>query len=141
MSPEIATVGFVAGILGLFWLDRNQEAKTSRALWIPVVWLSIACSRDVSVWLQMSSPLDTASQMLEGNPIDRLVHTCLLAIGLIVLVRRRQLTRRLLRANGLIVFFFFYCAVSLLWSDFPYVAFKRWTKAVGDLVMVLIILS
>ena len=31
--------------------------------------------------------------------------------------------------------------VSLLWSDFPDVAFKRWTKALGDLVMVLVVLS
>jgi hypothetical protein len=88
----------------------------------------------------MGPPVDTASQVLEGNPIDRLVYSCLLAIGLIVLVRRRQLSG-LWRANGALTFFFFYCAVSLLWSDFPAVAFKRWTKTVGDLVMVLIVLS
>jgi exopolysaccharide production protein ExoQ len=29
----------------------------------------------------------------------------------------------------------------LLWSDFPEVSFKRWTKAIGDLLMVLIVLS
>jgi O-antigen ligase len=139
MSPGIATAVFVAGIFGLFWLDRDREAKTSVALWIPVIWLFIVCSRTVSVWLEMAPPLETASE-LEGDPIDRLVYSCLLALGLIVLVRRRQLARSL-RANGLIVFAFFYCAVSLLWSDFPYVGFKRWTKAVGDLVMVLIVLS
>jgi len=139
MSPGIATVVFAAGILGLFWLDRDKEAKTSRALWIPVIWLSIACTRNVSEWLQMSPP-DTASQLLEGSPVDRLVWSCLLAVGLIVLVKRRQLAG-LLRANRVIVFFLFYCAVSLLWSDFPGVAFKRWTKAVGDFVMVLIVLT
>lgn len=140
MSPGIATVVFVAFILGLFWLDRDPEAKTSGALWIPVIWLSIVCSRQVGEWLQMSPPTDRASDLLEGSPIDRLVYSCLLAIGLIVLLKRRQLSG-LLRANGVIAFFFFYCAVSLLWSDFPEVAFKRWTKAVGDLVMVLIVLS
>jgi len=46
-----------------------------------------------------------------------------------------------LRNNGPILLFFFYCALSLFWSDFPGVAFKRWTKAVGDLVMVLVVLS
>jgi len=46
-----------------------------------------------------------------------------------------------LRANPIILLFFLYCAVSFLWSDYPDVAFKRWTKALGDLVMVLIVLT
>jgi O-antigen ligase len=39
------------------------------------------------------------------------------------------------------VLFFSVCAVSILWSDFPFIAFKRWTKALGDLAMVLVILT
>jgi O-antigen ligase len=64
-----------------------------------------------------------------------------LVIGLFVLVKRGRQVARLLQANGPIVLFFLYCAVSLLWSDYPEVAFKRWTKALGDLVMVLVVLS
>jgi O-antigen ligase len=37
--------------------------------------------------------------------------------------------------------YFFYCLVSVTWSPFPGPAFKRWIKAVGDLVMVLIIVT
>ncbi len=33
------------------------------------------------------------------------------------------------------------CATSILWSDFPDIAFKRWIKALGDIVMVLIVLT
>ncbi len=47
----------------------------------------------------------------------------------------------LLRANLPMVAFFAYCGYSVLWSDYPDVAFKRWTKAVGDLVMILIVLT
>lgn len=140
MSPEIATVICAAGILGLFWLDRNQKARTSVALWIPVIWLSIACSRGVSQWLQTGTPLVTASQVEEGSPLDRLVWSCLLAVGIAVLLTRRKVGK-VLRANGPILFFFLYCALSLLWSDFPLVALKRWSKALGDLVMVLIVLT
>jgi O-antigen ligase len=104
------------------------------------MWL--ACSRSVSQWLQAGSPLDpSVDQYLEGNPLDRAVYTGLLVAGLIVLVGRRKTVWNLLRANGPILLFFGYCAVSLLWSDYPGVAFKRWTKALGDLVMVLIVLS
>ena len=31
--------------------------------------------------------------------------------------------------------------MSVLWSDFPDVAFKRWIKAIGDLAMVLVIVT
>jgi O-antigen ligase len=37
--------------------------------------------------------------------------------------------------------FFLYCGLSVIWSDFPGVAFKRWFRASGDVLMVLIVLS
>ena len=125
----------------LFSLDREGTSRTSWAIGIPVVWLTLAGSRSVSQWLQLGSPLDASGQYLEGNPLDRMVYTGLLALGLMVLVTRRRRVWRLLKANGPILLFFGYCAVSFLWSEYPDVAFKRWTKAVGDLVMVLIVLS
>jgi exopolysaccharide production protein ExoQ len=141
MPPPIAGVVCVLLILGLFWVDRYQKAATSGALWIPVVWLSLACSRSVAQWLELGSPIDSPDQYLEGSPIDRLVYTGLLVVGLIVLVNRRRQVGELLRANLPILLFFLYCAVSLLWSDYPTVALKRWAKAIGDVVMVLVVLS
>jgi exopolysaccharide production protein ExoQ len=141
MSPTIATFIFVVVILGLFWLDRNREARPSVALWIPVTWLWIVCSRPVSQWFLLGPPIDAANQVLEGSPSDRLAYMGLMVIGLIVLSNRTRRIGSLLRANWAVLFFFLYCAVSLLWSDYPDVAFKRWTKAIGDLVMVLIVLS
>jgi O-antigen ligase len=34
-----------------------------------------------------------------------------------------------------------YCAISILWSDYPGVALKRWIKSLGDYAMVLILLT
>src|SRR6267143_5184419 len=140
MPSAIATVVYCLLILGLFWLDRDQNARTSKALWIPVVWVSLACSRSPGQWLQMNA-VPSPDQVLEGSPFDRLSYMFLLAAGLIVLVTRGRRIGRFLRANPIILLFFLYCAVSFLWSDYPDVAFKRWTKALGDLVMVLIVLT
>jgi exopolysaccharide production protein ExoQ len=137
----MAAFFFVVGILGLFWLDRDQKVRTSVALWIPLIWVALACSRPVGQWLQMGSPVDTADQVLEGSPVDRAVYTGLEVAGLIVLASRSRRVGTLLRANGLIILIFLYCLVSILWSDFPAVAFKRWIKAVGDIVMILIVLT
>ena len=141
MSPLVATVLYVLLILGLFWLDRDKKVRTSAALWIPVVWFSISCSRSVTQWLNIGTPVESADQVLDGSPVDRFFYTCLLAIAIAVLATRAQRIGKLLIRNGPILLFFFYCVVSLLWSDFPSVAFKRWTKAIGDLAMILIVLS
>jgi O-antigen ligase len=37
--------------------------------------------------------------------------------------------------------FLVYCALAITWSDFPFVAFKRWIKTLGQPIMVLIILT
>jgi len=141
MTPAVATVVCTIGILGLFWLDREPNAPTSAALWIPLIWLLFACSRSVSEWMQVGTPGWGTNQVLEGSPLDRLLFGCLIIIGLTIIFSRGQQAGRLVRANGPILLFFLYCAISILWSDYPDVAFKRWTRAVGDLVMVLIVWS
>ena len=84
---------------------------------------------------------NTPNQYLEGSPVDRLVFSCLLVAGLLVLLGRMRQVQNFLRANTPILLFFGYCGVSTLWSDYPDVAFKRWIKALGDLVMVMIVLT
>ena len=141
MPPAIATLIFGLGILGLFVLDRDDQPRTSKALWIPIAWLLIAGSRMVSQWLDVAPALNLPDQYLDGSPLDRLVLTGLLVIGIVVLLQRYRKVGTLLRTNGPILLYFFYCGVSILWSDYPEVAFKRWTKALGDVVMVFVVLS
>jgi exopolysaccharide production protein ExoQ len=141
MPSEIATFVCALVVVILFWLDRRPKVPTSRALWLPLVWLWLAGTRSVSQWLSMDPIIDSPDQVLEGSPLDRLVYAGLLTVGIAVLAQRRTQVGKLLRANGPIVWFFVYCALSILWSEYPEVALKRWTKAVGDFVMVLVVLS
>jgi exopolysaccharide production protein ExoQ len=143
MPPSVAAVVFLVGIAGLFYLDRTSESKTSVALWIPIIWLSIAGSRMVSQWLSLSGgvSLDTPDAYLEGSPTDRLIFMGLLAVTLCVLIARSKQSGELLRQNLPIVIFFSYCLISVMWSDYPFVAFKRWTKALGNMAMVMLVLT
>jgi O-antigen ligase len=34
-----------------------------------------------------------------------------------------------------------YCGISILWSDYPYVSFKRWTKDIGNIAMVMVVMT
>jgi O-antigen ligase len=140
MSPNIALFLCFVGIVGLFFLDRDESVRNSKALWLPVIWLWIVGSRPVNEWFGIAPPAGVNTQ-LEGSPVDRLVFQLLLVAGIIVLIRRRSRTSAFLRRSGPILIYFAYCLLSILWSDFPDVAFKRWIKAIGDLVMVLIVVT
>jgi exopolysaccharide production protein ExoQ len=137
---QLATLLCVIGIALLFRLDRNPEAKTSKALWLPVMWLWIAGSRPVSAW-QSGGMASTAGQLMDGSPMDRSIYILLLAIAIIVLVGRSAAVLRMLRENSLLALFLFYCAISIFWSDYPDVAFKRWIKSLGDYAMIFIVLT
>ena len=141
MSSNIATAVCGLFILALFLLERDRKSGVSSALWIPVAWFSISASRFVAQWFGGVQSGEAVDQLVEGNPLDASIFAGLMAAGLGVLLARRKRTRTFLRANGPILLFFFYCAASVLWSDYPFVSFKRWVKAVGDLVMVLVILT
>jgi exopolysaccharide production protein ExoQ len=142
MNPIVAFLIFSTGIAGLCFLNREKSVRTSTALWLPVIWLWIVGSRPVSMWFGMggasSHVLDAT---LEGSPVDAAIFAALLCIGILVLLFRRKITSAYLGLSGPIIAYFLYCLISVTWSPFHEPAFKRWTKAVGDLVMVLVILT
>lgn len=141
MSPSLAALVWAVGIGGLFYLDRDKFEKASRALWLPVLWIWINGSRPVSVWLGGGPGPDVASSLLEGSPLDRMVYQALLVLGVFAIVGRSRRVRQLLNANWPIVAFFGFGLMSVTWSDYPYVTSKRWLKAVGELVMVLVVVT
>lgn len=141
MNSHIASLGFAAGIIVLFVLDRDKKVSTSAALWLPILWLAIAASRNLSEWFGGGPQTAAGTSYLEGSAIDRNVLTGILFLGVIALIGRRQRVGDLLRLNLPIVLFVLYCGVSVIWSDFPAVSFKRWIRSLGDIVMILIVLT
>jgi exopolysaccharide production protein ExoQ len=144
MPPHVAAAVFAVAIAGLLLLDRDTKTRSSPALWLPVIWLLIAGSRNVSQWAMSTSSggySSDASHYLDGNPFDRWIFSALVAAGIAVLASRGSRVTKILGKNAPVILYFLYCAVSIAWSDFPDVAFKRWTKAIGDIVMVLVVVS
>jgi exopolysaccharide production protein ExoQ len=140
MNPLVASVVYLCGIAGLFYLDRDDSVRTSKALWLPVVYMWVVGSRPLSVWLGISPGAGTDVQ-LDGSPLDRIFFAALLIAAIAVLVHRGRRAVTFLKANWPILIFFLYCLASVLWSDYPGVALKRWIKAIGDVVMILIVLT
>src|SRR5436190_1376122 len=137
MPSGLAAVVCAAGILGLFLLDRDRTSRTSPALWVPAAWLGIATSRDISQWFNTVLVTDSPDQLLEGSPVDRVIYAGLLVAGLVVLVSRAERARSLLRANWPLVVFFLFFAICVIWSDYPFVAFKWCSNDLWILCLVL----
>jgi O-antigen ligase len=137
----VATLLTIAFIYWLFRLDRDKNPRVSWALWIPVIWFGIICSRPVSFWIQPDQGTDYMERFTESSPVDAAVYGLLIVAGLLVLNRRAARVKEFVHGNLPVLLFFFYCALSMAWSDDPGVAGKRWIKAIGDLVMVLVVLT
>jgi exopolysaccharide production protein ExoQ len=142
MPLAIATPLCFLFTLTLYFLNRDRNSRVSLALWVPVIWVSICASRMVSQWLGGVGEA-TGKEFEQGNSFDAAIFASLLVVGLAILLGRERRARvaAILRTNKPLILFLLYCLLSVTWSDFPVVALKRWTKALGDLTMVLIVLT
>ncbi|HEY4270920.1 MAG TPA: O-antigen ligase family protein [Candidatus Udaeobacter sp.] len=142
LPPAIASCLTVAFIIYLFRRDIRERPNVSGALWLPLIWLVICCSRGLSLWLDIFGvPVSGGASVEEGSPLDAAFFSILIAAGLYVLTNRGLRLSEIVRNNQWLTIFLLYCLVSVIWSDFPFVAFKRWIKILGHPIMALIVLT
>jgi exopolysaccharide production protein ExoQ len=132
------TICFVAF---LFRREVREKPNVTGALWLPTLWLLIIGSRAVSEWLDLFGLHWGAGSLEAGSPLDASVYYILIVAGIYVLNKRRVQLSAIIRNNQWITIFLVYCFLAVFWSDFSFVAFKRWTKVIGHPIMVLIIFS
>ncbi|MEO5925025.1 MAG: O-antigen ligase family protein [Bryobacteraceae bacterium] len=151
MIVVLATLFACGVIVLLFLLDYDRKAKVSAAIWLPIIWLSLALSRSVSAWTaafgatqtggQSAGGVDAVQMLADGSPLDRNVLTALLAVGVLVLISRQSQVLKIVQASPWVTLFVLYCGLSLVWSDYPEVGFKRWIRTQGHVIMVLVVLT
>jgi O-antigen ligase len=140
MPPPLALALTLLFIGYLLRRESREEPRVSIAVWIPILWLMINGSRQVSQWLR-SGPTLEIQRLEEGSPIDQAVYGTLIVAGVCILASRRLQFREIINNNLWIVVFLLYEGLSVLWSDFPFSTLRKWVKALGDPVMVLVLWS
>jgi hypothetical protein len=115
----------------------------SYGLWVPFIWVAINISRSVGYWFVNGTEAAKSEvvDISQGSFIDRNTYLFLIIIGLLVLSQRRINWSSILASGRWLWIFYFYLLLSVLWSDYPFISFKRWFKDAGDLIMILIIVS
>jgi exopolysaccharide production protein ExoQ len=141
MPPFLALLVCLAFV---FWLLRYDPAKKltpSPALWVPLIWIFIVGSRLPSQWLG-GGQVESALEALEaGNPLDRTVLAVLILLAIGILISRSFNWSDFFARNVLLIAFLFFALMSILWSDFPFVSFKRWFRDLGGYLVILVVLS
>jgi len=143
MPPQLALLLCLGCIVWLFRTE-SRTRQTSAALWIPVLWLLIHSSRPVSSWFGFVSNTyitDFGAASNEGNPFERNIFFLLMVAALWVLSARTINWRTVIRENRWVFLLYLFFLLSTVWADHPFVAFKRWFKNVGHVLMALVVLT
>jgi exopolysaccharide production protein ExoQ len=139
--PPVAALLTIGFIVFLFLRDSRQKHNVTGGLWLPLVWMLIICSRQPSEWLNTFGFNSGAVTLEEGSPFDACIYFSLILAGAYVLSKRHVQLSEIIRNNQWLTIFFVYCFLAIFWSDFPFVAFKRWIKVLGHPIMALIVLT
>jgi exopolysaccharide production protein ExoQ len=140
MPPTLALLLWLILLLALLWWDPAKDSGTSLALWVPVIWMFIQGSRLPSQWL--GGQMRPAAQAFEeGDPLDRTVFLVLILLAIGILMSRSFQWGRFFTRNWALTAFLFFALVSVCWSDFPFVAFKRWFRDLGNYLVIMVVLS
>jgi len=137
MPPTIALFLLLSLLLALLYFDPAKEGRTSYALLLPVIWLFILGSRLPSQWLGADSG-HLAQSFEEGNPLDRIVFLVVILASIGILMSRAFRWSAFIRNNLALTAFLAFALLSVIWSDYPFVAFKRWFRDLGNYLVILV---
>jgi exopolysaccharide production protein ExoQ len=117
--------------------DVAERKGVSAAIWIPTIWAAILLSRPVSWWLGFGG----GESSLEGSPADGLGFMVLIFLAIVVVFRRGLNLPSFIVRNWPVFFFYGFLLVSVIWANSPVASFKRWFKELGNIFVLLVILT
>ena len=117
-------------------MEEQKTEQVSKASWLPVVWLIL------STWRGRLAPGPGDPSIFEHSPPTmRIVYSILIMLSLAALIHGGIRRKGFIRNNPWIVCLYVLMGLSVLWSPYPYISFKRWIKAFGTLLMALLVLN
>jgi exopolysaccharide production protein ExoQ len=140
MPPLLALIIWFVCLALLFRFDPAKEPKMSVALWVPILAIFFVGSRNPTQWFAGQVSI-SAQSFEEGSPIDRVISLGLILLAVGILSARSFKWGEFFTRNIALSALISFGLLSVMWSDFPFVAFKRWFRDVGNLFFILVILS
>lgn len=105
----------------------------SGVLWIPTIFVLYVSGKPFGVWF--------GNQEASGSPMDRNFLLILFLIGFFLLIKRRVNWSRIVHENIWLILILGFMLFSILWSDIPFISFKRWSRELIAIVMAFLVLT
>jgi len=141
MPPIVATIITLGVVAWLFRRDFRERPNVTPALWLPFFWITLSASRFVTEWLDIIGVHIGGTSVQDGSMFDAVTFFIMIVLGVMVLRRRQVNWSEFMQRNRWVTIYLLFCLVAISWSDYPFVAFKRWIKLFGQPVMVLVLLT
>src|SRR5437764_9238921 len=107
--PRVALLLTLAFVVFLFRREIRGRPNISGALWLPVLWMVLICSRSFTQWLNIFGlRVGGAVAVEEGSPLDACFYFALFVIGFCVLLARQVRLLEFVRKNAWIIIFVVY---------------------------------
>ncbi|MGZ5133529.1 MAG: O-antigen ligase family protein [Flavitalea sp.] len=120
--------------------DLKKSDRPSGALWIPLLWMFFSGTKEFSNWFNLGYAY-SQDAFESGNIIDLMFQLSMILFGVVIISQRRINWGQFLAQNKVICLYFLFAGMSIVWSDYPFVSFKRLIKAMGVPIMALVILT
>lgn len=141
MPPTLALALWFILLVALWRFDPAKDKQSSWALWLPLIWMAIKGSRLPSQWLGVGGAGSAAAAYQEGNLFDRAILLVLILLAARVLFSLSFPWGNFAARNVALTLLLTYALMSVVWSDFPFVSFKRWVRDLGNYLMILVVLT
>lgn len=93
-------------------------------------------------WFNPEAIQGTAYEIdLEGSIYNRIILSSLILAAFFILFYQKVSFKKIIKNNKYFFLYFFYCGLSIIWSDYSWVSFKRYIKEVGNILMVFVVLT
>lgn len=123
MPPIVALILCTVFVIFLLRLEHKQYPDASAALWIPTIWFLLNTSKPLGIWFGAGG-----ETMEDGSILDRIVLTVILCSCIIIIIKRKFNIFSALKNNIWVFMLLSMTLASTLWSDIPFVSFKRWIR-------------
>jgi len=142
MTRLLALFTFSLWLPWLYYHDTKDRASVSSGSWIVVAWAVIYATRPVTEWFGLAGEGPSLPQSRdEGNPVEAFFSLSLIIAGWVILLRRGVQFSKVIKENTWLFVFYGFWLMSITWSDYPFITFKRLFKDLGNIIMVLLVLT
>ena len=135
MNPQIALLFVLIFIFIAIYIEHKRAEDISGAVWIVAIWFLYIGSKGLGFFLNTQTTLE------QGSLPDRYFLIILGLIAILILIKRNFPFIPAFKQNWPVTLIIFYMLISVAWSKYPGMAFRRWGREAIALIIALLLIS